>query len=265
MSLTDLPSAPPVVVVDNGSDDGTPTMVRDSFPTVDVIPLSRNHGALARNLGVAVANTAYVAFADDDSWWEPGALSAAAEMFESNPRLGVVAAQVRVGPDRRLDPVCRTLAAGKLGRDAEGHPHVLGFVACGTVVRRVAFLEAGGFDRLLFFLGEEGTLALDMAQRGWELVYASHVVAVHHPGSVSRDTGRRVSRQTRNDVLAAVIHRPWKGVARQVSRQGVGLLIDRHVRAGLIQAAAHLPGAVARRRPVSPSIEDARRRAESSI
>ena len=250
MSLTDLPSAPPVVVVDNGSDDGTPTMVRDSFPTVDVIPLSRNHGALARNLGVAVANTAYVAFADDDSWWEPGALSAAAEMFESN---------------RHLDPVCRTLAAGKLGRDAEGHPHVLGFVACGTVVRRVAFLEAGGFDRLLFFLGEEGTLALDMAQRGWELVYASHVVAVHHPGSVSRDTGRRVSRQTRNDVLAAVIHRPWKGVARQVSRQGVGLLIDRHVRTGLIQAAAHLPGAVARRRPVSPSIEDARRRAESSI
>ena len=38
-------------------------------------------------------------------------------------------------------------------------PSVLGFLACGTIVRREAYLQAGGFDPLLFFFGEEELLA----------------------------------------------------------------------------------------------------------
>ncbi|WP_425490856.1 glycosyltransferase family 2 protein [Nocardioides panzhihuensis] len=63
----------PVILLDNGSEDGTPAHVRASFPAIDVIELGRNLGAVARNTGVERATTPYVAFADDDSWWSPGA------------------------------------------------------------------------------------------------------------------------------------------------------------------------------------------------
>jgi len=57
----------PVILVDNGSTDGTVDAVRSALPEVQVIPLRRNLGAFARTIGVLAATTAYVAFADDDS------------------------------------------------------------------------------------------------------------------------------------------------------------------------------------------------------
>src|SRR4051812_38364773 len=73
---------PPVILVDNGSTDGTADAVERAHPAVQVVRLADNQGATARNLGVALATTPYVAFADDDSWWEPGALDAAAEILD---------------------------------------------------------------------------------------------------------------------------------------------------------------------------------------
>src|SRR5947208_1837668 len=81
---------PPVVVVDNGSDDGTPDRVREAFPCVEVVALDTNLGAPARNIGVERARTPYVAFADDDSWWAPGSLERAARIFDAHPRLGLL-------------------------------------------------------------------------------------------------------------------------------------------------------------------------------
>ena len=57
----------PVILVDNGSTDGTVDAVRAAHPQVTVLPLERNEGAAARTRGVASAGTEFVAFADDDS------------------------------------------------------------------------------------------------------------------------------------------------------------------------------------------------------
>jgi GT2 family glycosyltransferase len=51
----------PIVVVDNGSNDGTPASVRTEFPSIQVLELERNVGSSARNLGVRLAATPYVA------------------------------------------------------------------------------------------------------------------------------------------------------------------------------------------------------------
>jgi len=76
--LTALGEQPPVVLVDNGSTDGTADAVRRRFPQVDVLALDWNSGAVGRNLGVRRLTTPYVAFCDDDTWWEPGSLTAPA-------------------------------------------------------------------------------------------------------------------------------------------------------------------------------------------
>lgn len=70
--LSALRERPPVIVADNGSTDGTAAAVRREFPHVTLLDCGANLGAVARNHGVARVTTPYVAFGDDDCWWEPG-------------------------------------------------------------------------------------------------------------------------------------------------------------------------------------------------
>jgi GT2 family glycosyltransferase len=177
--------------------------VRRSFPDVTIIEAGRNLGAAGRNVGVEQARTRYVAFADDDSWWAPGALDAAAGVLDAHPRVAVVAARVLVGARGRLDPVCAAMARSPLPPvDGLPGPPVLGFIACGAVVRRDAFLSAGGFHRLFGVGGEEDLLALDLAAAGWSLVYVDRIVAHHHP-SPARNTVSRRARQYRNQLWSS--------------------------------------------------------------
>src|ERR671926_384668 len=88
--LAALPEAPPVVLVDNGSRDATPDAVRERHPDVRVIALDGEHGAAARTVGVVAAEGPYVAFCDDDSWWEPGALERAAALLDRHPSVALL-------------------------------------------------------------------------------------------------------------------------------------------------------------------------------
>jgi glycosyltransferase involved in cell wall biosynthesis len=54
-TLVDLPDRPPIIVVDNGSTDGTPDLVRSRHATVRLVEMGRNLGVAARNVGVALA------------------------------------------------------------------------------------------------------------------------------------------------------------------------------------------------------------------
>ena len=247
---------PPVVVVDNASTDGTAAWIAEHLPYVEVIELEHNLGAVARNVGVEAARTPYVAFADDDSWWGRGALETAADLFEAHPRLAVVAGRVLVGDDEHEDPVCDLMRNSPLGRPADlPGPRVLGFVACGAVVRREAFLAAGGFDEVVFFLGEEERLALDLTSTGWVLCFVPDVVAHHHPSPV-RDPAGRTRRAHRNRILTALMRRPWPVVARttyDAFRDG------RSGTAGARDALPAVRSALARRRVVPADVEAARR------
>ncbi len=250
-----LPRHPrPVLLVDNGSTDGSPDLVRSTFPDVTVVELGRNHGAVARNVGVELARTPYVAFADDDSWWAPGALLLAQQVLDEFPRLAVLAASVLVGLEERADPICAALASSPLppADDLPGPP-VLGFLSCGAVVRRDAFLHARGFDDVVFFMGEEERLALDLAALGWGLAYVSRVVAHHHP-SPARDRRAREIQAARNRLLTTVLRRPWP-VVLAVLREQLATPVGRQA---ALRAVPRLRRALARRRPLPPAVEQAR-------
>ncbi|HET6561986.1 MAG TPA: glycosyltransferase [Marmoricola sp.] len=246
----------PVILVDNGSRDGTPALVREHHPDVDVVELHANHGSTARNIGVERARTPYVAFADDDSWWAPGALGRAADVLDAHPRLAVLAARMLVGEEETPDTICAEMADSPLGQDADlPGPSVLGFLACGAVVRRDAYLSAGGFDDVVFFMGEEERLALDLAATGWGLAYVDDVVAHHHPSPV-RDPVARAARAARNELLTAVMRRPWPVVLRTAA---AAARAGAPGRSALRQALPVVPRALARRRRLPVSVEAARR------
>src|ERR671911_1603316 len=95
-----LPERPAVILVDDASSDGSADAVEAAFPQVKVIRRATSAGGAARNDGIAAARTPYVALADDDSWYAPGALTRAAALFDADPRLGVINAHVVVADGR---------------------------------------------------------------------------------------------------------------------------------------------------------------------
>ncbi|GAA1804128.1 glycosyltransferase family 2 protein [Actinomadura chokoriensis] len=245
----------PVIVADNASRDGTAAVAEAAGATV--LRLPRNRGAAARNAGAQRAATRYVAFADDDSWWAPGSLERAVRILDAHPRTALLAARVLVGEEERLEPVSAQMAESPLGRP-EGlpGPAVLGFLACSAIVRRDAFLAAGGFSDVLHFAGEEELLALDLASAGWGLAYVPELVVHHHPSTAGRDPARRRRREVRNRLLTAWLRRPLPEVARAAA----SALASRDGRAGLAAACRALPSVARARRPVPPAVEAARAR-----
>jgi GT2 family glycosyltransferase len=257
--LRALDEQPSIMVVDNGSTDGTAELVRIRCPGVQVVGLRRNRGGAARTVGARLVDSPYVAFSDDDSWWAPGALGRAAELLDRHPRLAVLAARVLVGPDRRSDPVCDEMAHSPLGRAADlPGPSVLGFIACGAVVRRSAFLEVGGFHARLGVGGEEELLAVDLAARGWGLAYVEEVVAYHHP-SPSRDPSARRRVQVRNALWSAWLRRPLGGAARQTVHLAARAMRQPGAWSGILLALLGLPWVLRERHPVHSELEAALR------
>jgi GT2 family glycosyltransferase len=254
--LSGLPERPHILVVDNASTDDTRTMVARDFPHVGVVALAENRGALARTDGVRALPAPCVAFSDDDSWWAPGALHRAAELMDAHPRLGLISARTLVGPAEEPDPLNDVLARSPLGPapDLPG-VRVLGFLACASVVRRTAYLDAGGFHPVLFFAGEETLLAYDLAARGWGVVHCPEVVAHHHPDPVSR-TGRPAVMR-RNEVLTAWLRRPLPHALARTRALAADARREPAARQALRETLARLPAALRARRPLPPHLERA--------
>jgi GT2 family glycosyltransferase len=262
--LLALPDGWPVIVVDDGSTDGTADVVRQRFADVRVIRLPRSRGACARNIGVEAAHTDLVAFADDDSWYAPGALDAAAAHFADHPDIGLLAARCIVEPRRRVDPVSEVQADSPLPSAPPG-PSILGFLACTAIVRRPAFLDVGGFSGVIGFVGEEEVLAMDLRAAGWRLVHVPHIVAHHHPGEVVGGRSGRRCLELRNRVLARWLRRPLPVALRATARLAIAACGDRHAGRALAGVAHRLPAALADRRPVPADVESDIRTLEASL
>jgi GT2 family glycosyltransferase len=133
--LAELPEHPAIIVVDNGSDDGTAAHVRWEHPDVQLIAARDNLGAVGRNLALRRITTPYVAFCDDDTWWEPGSLTLAADL-DAHPDVASVTARIVVEPDGTDDPITPELAGSPLpGRRGLPGPALLSIMAGASVLR----------------------------------------------------------------------------------------------------------------------------------
>ncbi|MFI2611072.1 glycosyltransferase family 2 protein [Kitasatospora sp. NPDC018619] len=256
--LADLPERPPIVVVDNGSADGTAEAVRRHFPQVRLLCPGRNLGACGRNLAARELDCRYLAFCDDDTWWEAGDLSRAADLLDAHPSVATVTARILVdeaGRPPTEDPIVAELRTSPVPGPAGLPGPALGsFLAGATVVRLSAFRAAGGFSTRLWLGGEEELLAADLAAAGWWLVFAEELT-VHHRPSAVRDPTLRRRHGIRNTLWFSWLRRPLgrallrtARLARTVPRDSVS------VRA-FAEAAAGLPWVLRERRRVPARVE----------
>jgi GT2 family glycosyltransferase len=134
-----------------------------------------------------------------------------------------------------------------------GRP-ILGFIAGAAVVRRDAFLAAGGFERRMMVGGEETLLAVDLARAGCDLAYVEDVVAHHHP-SPARDPVRRRAIMRRNALWTAWLRRSPSRAAAHTVRLARDAVRDPASLRALAEAAQAAGWAMRRRRAVPAALD----------
>jgi GT2 family glycosyltransferase len=263
-TLARLPQRPPVLVVDNGSRDGTPQAVRGSGLPVELIALDRNLGAIGRNVAMRHVTTPYVAFCDDDTWWDPDALDRAADVLDAHPATAAVTGRILIEPGGTEDPIVAELRDSPVpvwpGRPAPA----LGSILAGASMLRVdAFRAVGGFHPRIWLGGEEELLCADLLSAGWSLCYTEDAV-IHHAPSRRRESTLRRRHGIRNTLWFLWLRRPGTSALRATAALAGRVPRDRVSLCALADAVRGLPWVLRERRVVPPRVEEVYRVLERS-
>ena len=197
-----------VVVVDNGSTDGSIEMVKQHFPAVRLVVDETNPGyGVACNRAVAECSAPYVFLLNSDTLLSPGTLDALRGYMDAHPRVAMAGPRLR-NADGSLQPSCfafpsttfvvvehsslRPLAGASPPMRRHffiGWPHdearrVPWVMGAALLVRKSAFDQVGGFDPTFHMYCEEVDLAYRLERAGWETHFAP-VADVTHLGGAS--------------------------------------------------------------------------------
>jgi GT2 family glycosyltransferase len=215
-----------VVVVDNGSTDGSVEAVKeicDTFPVpLTLITNAQNRGfCAANNQGIDATQSEFVALLNNDAEAEPGWLAALEAVMRASKDIGMAASKVLVWEDpKRIDKVGHLIfpdgqnrgrGTGQIDRGQYDQvEEVLWPDGCAAMYRRAMLDEIGGFDEDFFAYADDAELGLRGRIAGWRCLYAPGAVVRHHRGaSLGLGSARRLTLIERNRVLLAVKLFPW--------------------------------------------------------
>jgi GT2 family glycosyltransferase len=192
-----------VVVVDNGSRDGSAAMAAERFPQFERLELPRNLGyCRANNLGLARSRGELILFLNADVELAPDFLESAQLAFGTDPKIGLVCAKLLRHDRKTLDSAGQYWGRDRRVRDRgygeadrgqyeRGEPMPS---CCGAAAfYRRAMIESiapGGelFDEAFFAFGEDLDVALRARRAGWSAWYCPRAIAYHRRGGTQ--TGR---------------------------------------------------------------------------
>ena len=188
-----------VILVDNGSTDGSFELVKKDYPWVKVIALKTNTGfARGNNIGFESCSSEFVATLNNDTIAEAGWLQALYEAVKDNSDTGMVASKIYLGKEgRELDSVGMLLYPDGMSRQCghgeedhgqfDGIKEVLIPSACAALYRREMLRQIGYFDEDFFSYCEDVDLGLRGRLAGWKAVLAPGATVRH---LYSRTSGR---------------------------------------------------------------------------
>lgn len=215
-----------VIVIDNGSTDGSQAMLRASFPEVTIIENDRNAGlSRASNQGIDASTGRYVLLLNNDTLVNGPSLDAMAAFLDSTPDAGAVGGRL-LNPDGSFQAAFAPfstlreeflIATGIGDRLWPGYPsnrdatevRAVGWIssAC-LLLRRAALAQVGVLDEEYFIYGDEADLQYRLRRAGWKVYYLPAASTIHYGGR-SMDRWRRRKMVYRGKLLFYRKHYGW--------------------------------------------------------
>jgi N-acetylglucosaminyl-diphospho-decaprenol L-rhamnosyltransferase len=252
---------PEIVVVDNGSNDASVSLLRAAFPKIPVIDPGSNLGyGRAANLGIASTRAPVVAVLNPDAEVVPGTAAAVLGRFDDDERLGAVGPQL-LNPDGTPYPSARsapsiTDAVGhallgaiapenrftesyrQLAADPEAPRDVEWISGAAVWLRRSALDRVGGWDERFFLFFEDVDLCRRLGGDGWTISYEPGGHVMH---TVGGSRARRPVRSIYEHHRAAYQYAEkwWRGPRRLLLPVAAVFLAARGV---VVAGAAAVPG-----------------------
>ena len=258
-----------VLLVDNGSSDGSAEHVRQRHQRVRVIEAGRNLGfAAGNNLGIREARGELVVLLNNDTRVRPGWLQALVEVASADPRAGAVTSKLLFAEPAGViqNAGSLLLSDGSGGDRGSGEPdagqfdkreEVFAFCGAAALLRREALADVGVFDEDYFMYYEDTDLSWRLRLRGWRVVYEPRAVVDHwHAASSGRDSKFMRFHADRNRLFTVLKNAPPSFVGRSFLSLGrraaaptgpAGTPREGSKPRVLASFAAHLPAMLARR------------------
>jgi N-acetylglucosaminyl-diphospho-decaprenol L-rhamnosyltransferase len=235
LSDTSAGGAPQVVVVDNGSADGSTTVIEETS-VVSVLRSGENLGyARAANLGIAATDAPVVAVCNPDLEVQSGTAAAILARFDAEPDLAAVGPMLR-NPDGTIYPSARSVPRlpdavghGLLGlvwrtnrftrryRQLDANPHRrrdVDWVSGAAIwLRRDALAAVGGWDERYFMYVEDVDLCWRLRRAAWRVGYEPGGVATHVQGATTAKHPYRMIAEHHRSLLRFAAKR-WRGLHR---------------------------------------------------
>jgi glycosyltransferase involved in cell wall biosynthesis len=175
-----------VIVVDDGSTDGTKALVEGYGSAVRYLWQSNAGPATARNTGIAAATGEFVSFLDADDVWHPGKSARQLALFDARPALQLCVTHIQ--------NVCMPEAADhpELSNDGRRARSIVGYSTVTLLARRHVFTVIGDFDTALKH-GDDTDWFIRATEHGYSIEVVPEVL-VHrrlHAGNRSRQWASR--------------------------------------------------------------------------
>lgn len=211
-----------VIVVDNGSTDGTQEVIRARYPRVTLLAQDHNLGGSGgRNVGIRHAlkgQTDYILFLDNDTLVKPNILSRLIEVGESNAKIGVLGSTIYYYHDRqriwnagarvdRRTGLCYPLRNGELDLGTPRSVEEVDFLAtCSLMAKRIVFETVGIFDEEYFFYYEDTDWCVRASDAGYRIVVVPDSVLWHKESQSlgGPSSPGKIYYMTRNQLLFVV-------------------------------------------------------------
>lgn len=269
-----------IVVVDNGSTDGSLRLLKEHYPLVEVLQFGENRGfAAAANAGIMRSGSELIALLNNDTEAHPDWLRTLVAALDRHPGAAFCASRMIDFTDRSIIDSTgncyamngRSIPRGFLEKDTGRYgeeEEVFGACAGAALYRRSLFDKIGLFDERLVSYKEDVDLDFRAQLSGLRCIYVPGAICYHIGGAT---TGRRksdaaVRLSTRNSVTVFVKNMPLRllpgalprlifdqlfQLAYQISRGRQALPFT----SGLLGAIAHLPHALIERRRIQASAQ----------